>query len=129
MHGSYYWITQIMVILIALGLLASILLALNYVLKRMFIPIEKRRKLLGLVGLGFSLWLTLLTTLANVGFFQNFEVLPPRILLAVIPCIVLIIALLFSRFMRVALKIIPAPWLLGIQSFSYQAGFWDIETD
>jgi hypothetical protein len=83
----------------------------------MRISAENRKELLTHIRFGLILWLAILAVLAHLDFFQNFESLPPRIFLTVIPNIILIIFLLRSRFFNLVLKIIPKSWLIYIQSF------------
>jgi len=67
----------------------------------------------GLIAWLFILWLS-----AYMGFFSNFDRLPPRILLfALLPPIFLSISLLFSKKFTKILQHIPAIWLIQIQSF------------
>ena len=63
------------------------------------------------------LWLAILATLSYLGFFRNFESLPPRILVAFIPPLILIISLLFSRLFKFILLVLPFRWLVYIQAF------------
>jgi len=77
----------------------------------------KSRKISWYIVLGLFLWLSIIGLSAGFGFFQNFDVVPPRIFFAVFPSVVLTIFLLFSKPFGRFLKTIPPAWLVYIQSF------------
>lgn len=117
MNESIYQIAQILLAMLALGLVVLTLLALRYAFKKMRFPEERSKLLLSYIGLGFLFWLTLLITLSRIGFFTDFDTLPPKILVAVLPPVIITILLLFSRLFRLVLHVLPERWLILIQSF------------
>ena len=117
MNNAIYLIGQIIIILLVFGLLNSLLFGLRHALSKMHMKQEKRRMLQGYVTLGILIWLTILAVASVSGFFQNFEVLPPRMFIAFVPPVLITIWLMFSRLFGVILKAIPASWLVYIQSF------------
>ncbi len=117
MNYTTYLISQAIVLLIVIGLLYALLTALGYALEKMKIPAEKRKNLLLFTGLGFIFWLVILALGALSGFFSNYEARPSRFLFVLVPPLILIIYLFFSRLFTIILKIIPQAWLLYIQSF------------
>ena len=58
-----------------------------------------------------------MAVLAHIDFFQDFQSLPPKIMLTIIPNIILIYLLWNSRFFNIILKVIPKSWLVYVQSF------------
>jgi len=70
-----------------------------------------------LAGIGLVGWLALIATLAAHGFFANFQSLPPRMLLAVGPPILGILALVFSSGPAPLLAVLPRAWPVAAQSF------------
>jgi len=116
-NETIYQSAILSLLLLTVGLVIAVLLGLNYAFRKLHIPKLKRDLLIRYIGLGLTLWLTILGILAHYGFFANFNQLPPRILVAVIPPIILLLFLLQSRFFKLILKAIPEKWLILIQSF------------
>jgi len=117
MNSNIYQIAQIMLAMLALGLVALTLFALREAFRKMHLPADKRHQLLRYIGFGFLFWLSLLGLLSFMGFFSDFQTLPPKILIAILPPIILSITLLHSRFFKLILRAIPERWLILIQSF------------
>ena len=117
MNASIYLICQIIVLVLVFGLLAAVFFALRYALRKMHVKAEKRQQLQGYVIGGFLFWLTILAVGASSGFFSNFEVLPPRLFLALMPPVLIVVWLMFSRLFGVILKSLPEKWLISIQGF------------
>jgi hypothetical protein len=117
MNASYYFATQLIVLFLVLGLLAALLYGLKFAFKKIRIKANKRKKLLTFIGLGFFFWLAVLAILSFLDFFQHFKSFPPRLFIAFLPPLAILILLLFSRLFTLILKIIPKSWLIYIQSF------------
>ena len=117
MQDLIYPLSQIIIIILVIGLISSLLYGLRYALVQFRMPTEKRKYLLGLVGTSILLWLTILSVLSFSGFFQNFESLPPGIFIAISLPLLLIFVLLFSKSFGLILKVIPESWLIYIQAF------------
>lgn len=117
MNPNLYLICQLIVILLVLGLLSTISFGLKYAFRKLHIQSENRKELITYIRFGFLLWLAILAVLSHIDFFQDFQTLPPKILLTVIPNILLIIFLWRSRLFDLILKVIPKSWLIYIQSF------------
>ena len=67
--------------------------------------------------LALGAWLSLVGWLAGRGFFTDFQQLPPRILVAILPAVVVILVLSLTRVMDGTLARIPAAALVYLQSF------------
>lgn len=117
MENLIYPLAQVIIIILVIGLIGSLLYGLRYALIKFEISEDKRKYFLGLVATGLSLWLAILAVLSLIGFFQDFETLPPKIFLALSAPFLLIIILLFSKSFSAILKVIPESWLIYIQSF------------
>ncbi len=117
MNASYYFVAQSIIFILVLGLLAVMLYSLKFAFKKIRIKENKRKQLLTFIGLGFFFWLAILAILSFLDFFQHFDSLPPRLFIAFLPPLVLLVFLLFSRFFTLILKIIPKSWLIYVQSF------------
>ena len=117
MHVSAILIGQLILIMLALGLLSMIAYGMGYVLERLRLP-ERRQKLIRRFTLAaLALWMTLLAVLAFVGFFERFDWTPPSVVLAVVPPLLVIMALLASRAFRLMLRLVPMSWLFYAQGF------------
>ena len=117
MNSSLVLTCQIIVLALSIGLVLSILLALRYIFRKLKIRKSRRRYLVFYYALGFFFWMAFLGLLAFSGFFQEWSVLPPRVLIAILPPVLLILALTFSKRFGRLLKLIPPAWLIYIQSF------------
>ncbi|MEW5855402.1 MAG: hypothetical protein AB2A00_41900 [Myxococcota bacterium] len=62
-------------------------------------------------------WLTFVTMLGQLGFFEDFSSVPPRFLVAVVPPYVVMAVVLLLPRTPVALQRVPAAWLVGFQTF------------
>ncbi len=114
---SIYRLCEFIIILLAIGLLSSILLAFRFLFRKLRIEKRKRNYLLFYIGLGFLCWLAFLSLLALSGFFKEWEIMPPRFLVAIVPPFIGTLILLFSKRFGRLLRFIPPEWLIYIQSF------------
>lgn len=62
-------------------------------------------------------WIVLTTTLAASGFYQNFNTLPPRLALLLLPPIIGVVYLYRSKRFGEVLQYIPHHWMVYVQSF------------
>ena len=116
-NPTLYVLGQIIIVLLTGLLLYSIYIGLNYAFQKLRIRKFKREELLKLYMTSLVLWLAILATLSFIGFFQDFQSIPPPVIVAFIPPVALIIGLLFSRLFRFILIVIPFSWLIYIQAF------------
>lgn len=68
-------------------------------------------------GLAVSCWLMLTALLSLNDFYRDFTALPPRFLTAVIPNVIVIFWLLFSKRTARLIAAIPQQWILTAQAF------------
>ena len=114
---TLYLGTQIILIFIVLALVLSIFYGLKHAFLELQIAESSLKKLLAYTIIGIGCWLSILAALAFLGFFQNFDILPPRIAVALLPPVFITLVLLYSKsFYRILLHI-PNSWLVYIQSF------------
>jgi len=118
MDSTLYILAEILLVGVVVGLIYCIYYGLNYCWKNIGIEDQRRKLLLRYVIGGVLLWLAFLAALARFRFFENFYVLPPRIGVAVLPPVILIIVLMLSKpFAQKVLQFIPRKWLVLIQSY------------
>ncbi|MEM9821904.1 MAG: hypothetical protein AAF985_12565 [Bacteroidota bacterium] len=117
MNPTIYFITAAFLLLLTLAIALALLYALRYGLRGGVLNERQQKSVLLYFGLGIFCWLAFLTLMAFIGFFDNFEDLPPRILVAVLPPLILLLVLLFSKRFGQLLNRIPEHWLIYVQSF------------
>ena len=110
-------LSQVVFVILVFTLVTLLWIGLKKVFQKMEVKESKRKLLLHYILLGVLFWLSFLGVLAHLGFFQNFQTLPPRILLAVIPPVILIAILLASKNFKTILLHTPLKWLVYIQAF------------
>ena len=128
---TLYRICQLIIALLTIAVLAAIVKGLRLGLSDF--SSRNSKMLVQFVIGGMICWLTILAILAAAGFFTNFESLPPRMLICILPPMALIFILLFSPAFMAVLKQLPLSWLVWIQVFrvgveamlwlGYKAGF------
>jgi len=77
---------------------------------------ERRMRITRFVGI-LLVWVVLTGVLAYTGFFRDFDAVPPRFPMLVLPPFILVIWLSFSRYFAPVLKALPLFWLTLIQGF------------
>ena len=117
MYTNLFPITNILFVLLVVGVIYAILFGLRTAHQNMGTEKNRSENLIQYVLLGILFWLATIGVLAHLGFFANFNVLPPRILVAIIPPVILTIILLRSKVFSNILAHIPRSWLVYIQSF------------
>jgi hypothetical protein len=107
-------------ILMALLAIACIAIALNGLynsLKHVDWPETKKKRVFLVTTTVAVIWMLLLGILSSQGFFAQFDSIPPKPLLAVLPPIILLSILAFTKGFASILAVTPAHWLVFFQSF------------
>ncbi|MEL6923166.1 MAG: hypothetical protein AAFO94_03890 [Bacteroidota bacterium] len=111
-------LAQMFLVMVVIGVVCCLYYGLNYCWSSIGVEQERRQLLLRYIVLGVLLWLTFLAALVRIRFFENFSSMPPRITVAVLPPLILIVYLMFSKsFAQKVLQFIPPKWLVLVQSF------------
>lgn len=74
-------------------------------------------RMAALTALGLGVWLAFTGFLSLAGFFADFDSLPPRFLLGVLPAMASVVFLVSFRPTRVWLTALPESWVIGFQAF------------
>lgn len=118
MNPTLYLIGQLIVALLAFGLISATVYGVKVGLTKLAIKEAKRRQLVFYIRIGLILWLAITGLLAYFDFFASTATFPPRVIWVLIPPIFLTFHLaFFSRLVRLLLRVIPERWLIQIQSF------------
>ncbi len=116
MDNQLFLLCQLFLVVLVGGVLWAIRKALKHSYTKMGMP-EGRRAALLQFALGiFIFWLVLLAQLALLGFFSQSDNMPLRLLLAFAPPLLLFLGLLFNRFFRLLLRLVPLSWLVYAQA-------------
>lgn len=103
--------------LLTLICLIIILTGLYIILKRTAWEKTRRLKLFFLSFFFVAGWVAALTVLAQKGFFSDFSKFPPRLVFALLIPFPVILFLTFSKTGTSIIKLVPAHWLVFMQSF------------
>ena len=110
-------LAQILFWLIVLYLLAFIFFTLKFAFKKLRLEERKSKLFLRYSLSGLIFWMLLLLTISITGFFEDYSTLPPKIALAVLPPIIVMLFLLQHRLFKFVLKVIPEKSMVLFQSF------------
>lgn len=110
---NYPFHISLLLILIVAVLVVVITFALNRLAARQKIKPNRVNLAVGLL-IG---WLTLMALIATSGFFQNFQTIPPRFALMLVPMLLAIVVLSSWRGVREFLFAAPESWLIGYQIY------------
>lgn len=116
METTLYQIATVAFVLLTASLFIYVLYTLNKAFQAIA-PATQARKWLILTAAIIGGWLLFLAVLALSGFFQNFQSLPPRFVLAILPPILGIILLSNLKATNKILAVIPEEDLVTFQSF------------
>lgn len=108
-------LTSICIILVLLGLKKG--------LKRTTLEKSKQDKIFAITAICITAWSILLLLLSCNGFFANFNLFPPRPVLALLIPLPVIFIIAFSKTGTEILKAIPVHWLVFMQSFRIAVEF------
>jgi hypothetical protein len=108
---------QILMALLAVTCIAIALTGLYKSLKRVEWSESRKKRVFFITALLTIVWLTLLGILATQGFFAQFNSMPPKPLLAIMPPIVILTILAFTKGFKTILSVTPVHWLVLFQSF------------
>jgi hypothetical protein len=111
-----YYIS-ILFIALTFALFYFFMFGFKFALSRVDYPENKKRKIFLWVPIGVFVWLVFLALISFNGFFLEFKGMPPRILLAVLPPLVVIVVSIFSGTLDPLLLKIRPWWLINLQSF------------
>jgi hypothetical protein len=78
---------------------------------------SKRKKIMVTVTSIIAGWLALLAIVSFTGFFLDFMSLPPRIMFAIVPPLIIILLFVFSGWLDKLLLSLPSSWLITPQCF------------
>ena len=113
----FYPLCQILTILIVVYIVYFLTTTYRDVLIAYRVSETRIKNILLYFVTGILFWLSILSWVAYYGFFEDFDFLPPKILVSFIPPIFLITYLVFSKHFWKMLKVIPPTKLVRVQVF------------
>ena len=90
-----------------------LLYGLNYGLKKSNSP--HRIRTLAYTSFGVIIWMSIMAFAAGRGFFAQWDALPPRLIMVLVPNIIIFIAR--SKMVNKLVHYVPREWPVGVQSF------------
>lgn len=102
---------------VVIYLLGFIFFTLKFAFNKLRLDKRKSTLFLRYSLLGIVFWILLLLAISFTGFFEDYSSLPPKIALAALPPIILMLFLLQHRLFSFMLKVIPEKWLIFFQAF------------
>lgn len=117
MQSLLYFISSGLFVLLVIGLLFSIFRSLYQVLLRSAINVTRLKSTCIIVLVAIIAWLVLLTVITQTGFLQNFMAMPPHLLIVILPALITVFILSFSKKILLLLKHISLKSLIYIQTF------------
>lgn len=110
-------LSKIIVLAAVVYVLVCIFFALKYSLSKLKILDGQRKNIVIMTTIGLIAWILLISFLSFIGFFNDFETIPPKIVIAFAPPLLLSLLLLRSRLFRLMLKLLPEKSLILFQFF------------
>src|SRR4030095_11266824 len=110
------YITALLIFIVTL-LIASVFYALNFGLRKLEVPPQKKTFSILLTSLFLGGWLFVSSWLALSGKLLDFTSVPPKMMLILIPSILGVIYISSSTRLNLLLTVIPSSWLVYIQFF------------
>jgi hypothetical protein len=107
----------VLFIVLVFGLLTLILFGYRSVLIKSGTDDATRKRKVRMVALPLLFWLFFLSKISGMHFFHDWSVMPPRIMIAVLPPLIISLMFVFSKRLNPIIDLIPQHWLIGIQSF------------
>ncbi|HEY3252196.1 MAG TPA: hypothetical protein VGK25_13890 [Ignavibacteria bacterium] len=101
------------IIIIAALILIFIFYAVNYA----YINTAKKRLYVLLTMISIIAWLIITSVIAFIGTLLDFNTTPPKMMVIIIPAVLALIYLCNSERVNNILKVMPAGWLIYVQSF------------
>jgi hypothetical protein len=98
-------------------MLALVLMGYGKAMMRSGVLTRQVRRRTLVAGLLIIFWLVLLKYLAANHILDDWNAMPPRIMIVVLPPLVFMIYLMFSKRVKIYLRAIPSNWLIFIQSY------------
>ncbi len=133
MNDYLYLIGQLIIFVLVLGLINSLLYGIRYAGKQLEWSEQRQKRTSRAFIFVIAFWLVVLLLLSYGGVFDSFDVFPPKIVSVFIPPLLVIFFFLFWPPLGKFLKVVPASWLVYVQSFriimelflwlGYKAGF------
>ena len=103
--------------LLTLICVVAILYGLNKALRKTGWAKQRGLKIFFVTTTTLLIWVVLITALSYKGFFADFSKLPPRPVLALLIPLPFVLIFVFSKTGAQILQLIPAQWLVLMQSF------------
>lgn len=117
METRLYFFAAILFYFLTVFLAGAIIYGVHLALKKTTWPHKQKIKIYWFLTLGLIGWLGLLALGAHYQFFADFNSVPPRFILIIVPPWLFIAWLTAQRKVRDLINLVPAPGLVYLQTF------------
>jgi hypothetical protein len=94
-----------------------LLFGLHVGLVRLGVDPTRRARAIFMTALALIAWLGFIAVMAKRDFYQDFTSMPPKIALAIVPTLIAVVVLGFSRKVKEIADTLSPSWIIGLQSF------------
>jgi hypothetical protein len=109
--------TDALFIATVMMVIVAILIGVSTGLTRLGVEAARRRRLVFAVAVAMLAWYGIIGLAAQRGFFAVFTSTPPRVFVAVVPTLLMMLALAFSAPVKRIADTLPPQWIVGLQAF------------
>jgi hypothetical protein len=109
--------TDVLFIVTNAAVFLLLLFGLHVGLVRLGVDPARRTRAMLMTALALIAWLAFIAVMAKRGFYQEFGSMPPKIALAIVPTLIAVVVLGFSRKVKEIADALPPSWIIGLQSF------------
>lgn len=117
MNSEIPLISSALFLLLVLALLILILKQLRETLLKSDYNLKQSKRVYVITFTGLIVWLIFLAMVAQMDFLKNFSSMPPRLAVVVLPPLLVVLGLTFSRKMLKLLKSVSLKSLIYVQTF------------
>lgn len=118
MNSILYSVTQVGFILTTLIFFSLAIWQLRKALQKSKMDTQQQKRVVFKVIASLIVWMVILSSLSWIGFFSNFNTIPPRfVIIVLVPLITLIWVLLISKTTKRILTYIPKQTIIHLQVF------------
>ncbi|MFD2515559.1 hypothetical protein ACFSRY_16925 [Pontibacter locisalis] len=117
METTYFTFVQAGYIALTAICLAFLLIGIRITFNRMGLPAAVANKRMAIITAALTVWLLCVSTLSLMGVFSDFKSLPPKMFLAIIIPLIVILWLTFSSATKRFFAAVPPGWMMAFQVF------------
>ncbi|MBD0276895.1 MAG: hypothetical protein ICV81_02885 [Flavisolibacter sp.] len=110
-------IPALLIVLLSIVSVGVVFIGLWKALTKTDWPVQKKKAYFIKAATGILIWIILISLLTLAGLFKDLSQLPPKPVILLLPAIVILFLVAFSKSFTQLLRVTPPQWLVYIQSF------------